>query len=80
MTNHPHHTPQRPVNGQVPLTIQPQPVNVQIIVDQVETTNGPAVLLRIASATGMSVYFLPIDTAKEVAKMINERATPIALS
>jgi hypothetical protein len=53
---------------------------VQVIVQQVDGPNGPLVVLRFLSVNGQSVYFLTVDDARQVASLIQQRATPVRLN
>ena len=77
MSNHPHMQPNGNIPGPPMITVMPGPIDVQVLIDQVQTPGGTMVMLRFATAVGMAVYFLPIDTAKKVAEMIKGKATPL---
>lgn len=80
MSNHAHIRPNGKQPGQINVEVQPQPVPTQVVIEQAQTPTGPLVVLRFFTPTGQSIFFLPINTAKQVAQMITQRATPVTLS
>lgn len=80
MSNHPHQRP-GPSNGKgIQVTVPPSPTPVQMIVQQGQTADGPCVVLQMLTPVGQAVYFLPIEAARNLAQMLNDRATPVALA
>jgi len=80
MSNHPHMRPNGNTPQQVPVQVPPGPVPVQVIVEQVVGPGDPLVALHFLSPTGHAVFFLPVDGARQVAQMIQDKATPITLA
>lgn len=80
MSNPPN---QRPNGSQAPsvtITVMPNPVPTQVVVEQVDGPDGLMVALRFFTPTGQAVYFLPTESAKQVAQMIQARATSIRVA
>lgn len=80
MSNHPRMRPNGAQPQQIPITVAPQPVDIQVLVEQAASAAGPMVVLRFFTPTGQAVYFLPVENARQVADMIRQRATPVALN
>ena len=80
MSNHPHMRPNGNQPQQIPITVNPAPVPVQVVVEQASGPQGTVVVLRFFSPTGQTVFFLSPDDAKSIANMIQQRATSVILN
>ena len=56
-----------------PMTVQPVPVPLQIAVRGVRNVSGDLmVAVQILSPTGIAMYFLPIENARAMARLLDE--------
>ena len=80
MSNHPHIRPNGNQQPGIAVTVNPAPVPTQVVVEQADGPQGPIVVIRFFTPTGQSIFFLPVDAAKQVGQMITDRATTIRLA
>jgi hypothetical protein len=80
MSNHPHVRPNGRPPQQIPIDVQPSPVPMQFVAEQIPGPQGNLVGLRIFTPQGMTMLFLSVDDAKSLANLLLAKATLVALT